>query len=99
MPPALPDPAFSSAGAGDPLDGTRIHGRSPYAQLVRYQSTIASPANTATTPPSARNGPNGMAVLRPSRAPLRAITTAPTSVPVTSATKIAGATARPRKRP
>ena len=41
----------------------------------------------------------GCAVLRPSLAPLRAMMAAPTTVPAMSATKIAGATARPRKRP
>ena len=52
------------------------------------------PANTATRAPSARKGPNGTAVLRPSRWPLRAITKTPTRTPESSATRIAGATAR-----
>ena len=55
-----------------------------------------SPTKNASTPPSARNGPNGTAVLRrPSAAPLRAMITAPTTTPAISAMKIAGATARP----
>ena len=47
-------------------------------------------------PPRARNGPKGTAVLRPSFAPLRAMTAAPTTTPAISAMRMAGATARPR---
>src|SRR3978361_1684275 len=60
---------------------------------------MPSPANVATIAPSARNGPNGTAVLRPSCAPFSAMIAAPATAPLTSATRIAGATAAPRNRP
>ena len=50
-------------------------------KVARYQSTMGSPANSATSEPKARNGPNGTAVLRPSLTPLRAMITPPTIVP------------------
>ena len=56
---------------------------------------IESPTKNAIMPPSARNGPNGTAVLRPAACPTRAMMTTPTRTPVISAMKIAGATARP----
>src|SRR4051812_41538070 len=43
-------------------------GRQP-VKLSRYQSTIASPANTPTRLPAASHGPKGMPFLRPSLTP------------------------------
>ena len=50
------------------LDRTCVQSRSAASETCRgMRRSSASPANSATTPPSARNGPNGTAVLRPSR--------------------------------
>ena len=55
-------------------------GRSAEMKVSRYQSTISSPNQSPTIPPSARNGPNGIARLRASD-PWRAISATPDQRP------------------
>ena len=64
----------------------------------RYQSSIASPKNSAITPPSARNGPSGIADFRASL-PCRAKSTAAGTNAAKKPTNIATITGMPRPAP
>src|SRR5690606_14185454 len=90
--------AHSSIGSGTQILGRCGVGYASGKNSSKYQSTMSSPNHRPTTPPSARNGPNGMACLR-AAAPRRAMIATPTTAPTAKPISTAGATARPRNRP
>src|SRR5262249_11852179 len=89
--------ARPNLGRGGLESGVGVDGS--HQKRLRYASRSAPPANSATTPPSARNGPNGLPILLPLR-PRRPRTTpegtSAASMPTISPTGTVRPSAAPR---